>query len=279
MGRRHSAAILLSVLGLLLSGCGDDTVSTGERTQESYEGPLRVARGEAEHPGAGAAGNVVECAAWGDGGSTNGQEYAEGATAASAEEALEVASSEGAFGGMQRGLFVGGRERDRVLYVWTVDGAVDGAVKQAVIVHNGPATEGAGGPGWYVESWAHCDYSELPRSFTDALGLQIWTDADGRPLPTTTIESWEGPEHCDWQSMTFLHLGGAVYVRNPQPDLADFFATPYEEDADLPAHAVDTGYERNGDRLWLSTDRQRAFVGNEQGVEVWPRTIDPLGCA
>ena len=94
-------------------------------------------------------------------------------------------------------------------------------------------------------------------------------------MPTTTIESWKGPEHCDWQSMTFLHLGGAVYVRNPQPDLADFFATPYEEHADLPAHTVDTGYERNGDRLWLSTDRQRAFVGSEQGVEAWPRTIDP----
>jgi hypothetical protein len=31
--------------------------------------------------------------------------------------------------------------------------------------------------------------------------------------------------------------------------------------------------------LWLSTDRQRAFVGSEQGVEVWPRTVDPLGCA
>jgi hypothetical protein len=140
MGRRHSAAILLSVLGLQLSGCGDDTVATGERTPDSYEGPLRVARGEAEHPGAGAAGNVVECAAWGDGGSTNGQEYAEGATAASAEEALEVASSEGAFGGMQRGLLVAGREQDRVLYVWTVNGAV----KQAVIVHNGPATEAQG---------------------------------------------------------------------------------------------------------------------------------------
>ena len=169
------------------------------------------------------------------------------------------------------------QEQDRVLYVWAVE--VGGAVKQAVIVHNGPATDGAGGPGWYVESWAHCDYSELPRSFTDALGLQIWTDSAGRPVPTTTIESWGGPEHCDWQSMTFLHLGRAVYVRNPQPDLADFFATPYEEHADLPAHAVDTGFERNGDRLWLATDRQRAFVGSPQGVEVWPRAVDPLGCA
>lgn len=275
MGRRNSAAMLLSALALVMSGCGGDTVATGERTPDTYEGPLQVARAEAEHPGAGAAGNVVECAAWGDGGSTDGQAYGEGATAGSAGEALEVASSEGAFGGVQRGLLVAKEEQDRVLYVLVVDGAV----KQAVIVRNGPATEGAGGPGWYVESWAHCDYSELPRSFTDGLGLQIWTDADGRPVPTTAIESWEGPEHCDWQSMTFLHLGGAVYVRNPQPDLADFFATPYEKHADLPAHAVATGYERDGDRLWLSADKQRAFVGSEQGVEVWPRTVEHLGCA
>ena len=166
------------------------------------------------------------------------------------------------------------QEQDRVLYVLPVDGAV----KQAVIVRDGPATEGAGGPGWYVESWAHCDYSELPRSFTDALGLQIWTDSAGRPVPTTTIESWRGPEHCDWQSMTFLYLDDAVYVRSPQPELADFFASPYQEHADIPAHAVDTGFERNGDRLWLSTDRQRAFVGTHKGVEAWPRTVRPLGC-
>jgi len=56
-------------------------------------------------------------------------------------------------------------------------------VKQAVIVHDGPATEGAGGPGWYVESWARCDYSELPAYFTDSIGLRIWTDLPDTPLP------------------------------------------------------------------------------------------------
>jgi hypothetical protein len=65
--------------------------------------------------------------------------------------------------------------------------------KQAVIVHDGPATKGEGGPGWYVESWAVCDYPGLPVSFTDSLGLQVWTGATGAPAPTSDIDSWLAP--------------------------------------------------------------------------------------
>lgn len=242
---------------------------------QRYEGRLNLPRDEAEHPGAGAAGEVVDCNAWGNGGFSDAEVYGEGATGDSPEQALEVARSEGIFGGVQEGLRVAKREEGRVLYVLEVESVV----KQAVIVRDGPATEGAGGPGWYVESWARCDYSEFPRSFTESLGLQIWTDSDGRPVPTTTIESWRGPEHCDWQSMTFLHLGEAVYVRNPDPSLAEYFAEPYQEHSDLPAAAIDTGFERDGEHLWQSPDEQRAFVGIQDDVEVWPRTIERLACA
>ena len=79
--------------------------------------------------------------------------------------------------------------------------------------------------------------------------------------------------------MTFLHLGKAEYVRDPLPDLAEYFADPYEEHAELPADAFDTGFERDGKHLWLSPDKQRAYVGSKADVEVWPRTIQPLGCA
>ena len=46
----------------------------------------------------------------------------------------------------------------------------------------------------------------------------------------------------------------------------------------LPADAVDTGYQRDGDHLWLSPDEQRAFVGSRADVEIWPRSIQRLGC-
>lgn len=246
----------------------------GQPVDQRYDGPLYVARDEAEHPNAGAAGEVVDCGSWGAGGFSDVEVYDYGATADSPEQALEVARSEWIFSGVQQGLRMAKREANRVLYVLEVAGVV----KQAVIVREGPATEGAGGPGWYVESWAHCDYFELPRSFTDSLGLQIWTDTTGQRVPTTTIESRTGPEHCDWQSMTFLDVADAVYVRDPLPSLSDYFAEPYQEHAYLPTDAIDTGYERDGEHLWLSADKQRAFVGTEDDVEVWPRTIQPLAC-
>ncbi len=258
-----------------LSACGNAGAAVGPSVTHSYDGPLEVSPSEAVHPRAGAAGNVVDCTTWGQGGSTGAGIYGEGATADSPVKALDVARSEGGFGGVQEGLLVAREEADRVLYVVEAKGVV----KQAVIVRDGPATEGAGGSGWYVESWAHCDYSELPRTFTDSIGLQVWVDTLGRAVPTTFIESWAGPAHCHWQSMTFLYLGKAVYVRDPQPDLADYFVGPYEEHAKLPVDAVDSGFERDGDHLWLSPDKQRAFVGTEDDVEVWPRTVQPLGCA
>ncbi len=249
---------------------------TSENAAEyAYGGPLLVARGEAAHPRAGAAGDVVDCTAWGSGGLSGKVVYSGGATAGSPSEALEVAVSEGGFRGVQEGLVVAKEEGDRVLYVLVVSGKI----KQAVIVRDGPATEGAGGPGWYVESWAHCDYSELPRPFTNSIGLQTWTDAEGETAPTTAIQSWTGPEHCNWQSMTLLRLGRGEYVRDPRDELEDYFVGPYEEHAALPADAVDTGFERGDDHLWRSPDKQRVFVGTSGDVEVWPRALQRLGCA
>jgi hypothetical protein len=271
-----TTAVAALCLVTTLAACGDADVRPAQSPHaRTYDGPLHVERGDARHPHAGAAGNVVDCETWGAGGSSGEATYSEGATARSAAGALEVARSEAAFGGVQEGLSTAKEEDDRVLYVVEVGGVV----KQAVIVRDGPATEGAGGPGWYVESWAHCDEAELPRSFTDSIGLQIWTGADGRPAPTTAIESWTGSKHCDWESMTFLDLGESQYVRNPQPGLGDFFAEEYDAHAELPEDAVDTGYERDGDHLWLSPDQRRAYVGTAADVEVWPRTVEPLGCA
>jgi hypothetical protein len=258
-----------------LGVCVASPPTAGKPAEQLYEGPLHVARTEAQHPSAGAAGDVVDCTTWGGGGYSGKRSYDGGATADSPARALEVARSEGGFGGVQEDLLVAKDENDRVLYVVEVDGVL----KQAVIVRNGLATEGAGGPGWYVESWAHCHHSELPRTFTDSIGLQLWTDTDGKAAPTTAIQSWTGPEHCDWQSMTFLYLGEAVYIRRPQPDLDNYLAGQYKEHAVLPADAVVTEFQRDGEHLWLSPDKQQAFIGTKADVEVWPRTTQRLGCA
>jgi hypothetical protein len=273
----RSLAVASAALGLAapLAGCGEAGVAAGDPAEHPYNGPLYVDRGAAAHPRAGAAGNAVDCATWGAGGNSGRGVYGEGATADSPARALEVARSEMGFGGVQEDLLVAKEEDDRVLYVVEVGGVI----KHAVIVRDGPATKGAGGAGWYVESWAHCDYSELPRAFTDSIGLQIWTDSTGQAVPTKAIESWVGPEHCDWQSMIFLTLGKTTYVRNPQPALAEYFADPYDPHAELPDDAIDTGYDRDGGHLWLAPDKKVAYVGTTDDIEVWPRTVDRLGCA
>ena len=134
---------------LLASGCADSTANKPAAAANSYSGPLHVRAAAEEHPKAGAAGDVVDCQSWGYGEVHSTVPYGEGATADSPEQALSVARSEGAFA-ILPDLQVAKTEHDRVLYVLDVHGMT----KQAAIVHNGPATDGAGGRDWYLESSA-----------------------------------------------------------------------------------------------------------------------------
>jgi hypothetical protein len=276
------------VLGAALSGCAGSggifaagnpsgpPVPVPGPAERPFDGPLFVQRGPDAHPHAGAAGYIVDCNNWGSGNSVRSAVYADGATTDRPEEALyEEGIYAGLYGTAADGLAVAKQEDDRVLYVLEVNGSV----KESIIVRNGPATEGAGGAGWYVESWAICDASELPTSYTDRVGLQIWTDAAGNPVATNIIEAWRGPEHCDWESMTFLefHHHG-TFVRDPLPELAEYFDKPYRDHGALPDDAVDVGYQRDGRRLWLAPDESLAYVGTAADVEAWPREVKPLGC-
>jgi hypothetical protein len=263
--------------GILAGGSGSGPpVAVPGPADHPYDGPLYVQQGARLHPDSGAAGAIVDCAHWGGGGSFTGEVYGDGATTDRPEEALyEEGIYWGLYGTAADGLRLAKQEADRVLYVLEVNGTV----KEAIIVHDGPATEGAGGPGWYVESWAICDAAELPASYTDRIGLQIWTDVAGEPVPTNKIEAWRGPEHCGWQSMTVLEVHHhGTYVRDPLPELADYFAEPYRAHATLPDDAIDTGYQRDGQRLWLAADETRVYVGTPDDVEVWPREVKELGC-
>ena len=172
----------VAALVLLLTACSHEAPTASR----PYTGPLHVPRGLGTHPRAGAAGEVVQCRHFGTGGFEDSGIHSEGETADSPEQALDVGISEASFEGGQDGLAVAAHTDDRVLFVREVDGVV----KQAVIVHDGPGTEGAGGPGWYVESWARCDWSELATTDAVALWMQIWTDHEGQPHdPTSTPTS------------------------------------------------------------------------------------------
>lgn len=273
---RMCSALLLMTW---LVACGED-ISLDDKAATSYEGPLHLAEGEGRHPRAGAAGDVVDCNAWGSGGAFHGDVYSEGATSDDPAKAVKTAFSEGLFLSMPRDLAVAAESDDRVLYV----AEVAGLPKAALIVHDGEGTEGTGGDGWYLESWAVCDVVELPADFVEDLGYEVWTDAGGQVVPTRRLEVFRGAEHCDWEAMTFLSLGRwddgvPTFVRNPEPSLREYVAEPYRAHTTLPEDAVDSGFRRGKDRLWLATDRSRAFVGADpDDVELWPRMVKRLGC-
>ncbi len=285
-GRRLTALLTALVATAGLTSCGHSAAGpsapdpgTGGPpvpTGSAYHGPLHV---RVPHPHKapkperfGAAGHVIDCRTTvGVTGGLPGSDY-DGEMADSADGALQVAEDNWPIDGAMDDYRVAARTASRVLYVYRVDRRV----KEALIVHHGRTITG---PGWHLESWARCDWSEFPDDVAEQDGRQIWRDASGHRAPTPRVVSFTGPAHCDWQSMTFLHLGKATYVRAPQAELKAYFDQPYRAHLRLPEHARDTGYHRDGSHLWVSPDRQRAYVGERGDVEQWPRTVKPLGCA
>jgi hypothetical protein len=267
---------------LLLTACGQSAVAPGAPEVPPYKGPLVVEvtapPSDERADRSGAAGRVVDCDTPVTGDSRLSP-YDGGSVSRSPAAALSEAVGE-AHPGAEGGFREARREPGRVLYTYEAGGRT----RQAYVVHRGPAVDGR--TGWYVESWARCDWAEFPPAVAEGIGLQLWTDATGRPVATSRVVSGPGPEHCDWQRMTFLNLVGGdlergqTYVAHPDPEYyPDYFRVAYVEGVPLPAGARDTGYQRDGRRLWVAADRSRAYVGTPAAVDVWPRTVQPLGCA
>jgi hypothetical protein len=165
--------------------------------------------------------------------------------------------------------------------IFTFD--LDGRSRFAALVEQSPA---AGG--WLLTSWAMCDPSELTGDDADRLGYGMWLDAHGQPVPTTTVMSLSGPEHCDWEDLTFLELnrdaqrGFRQYVKDPSGTLADLLRTTYAGRALLPGAARDTGWRRGGRSLWVVPHGDAAYLvslADPADVERWPRARRPIGCA
>jgi hypothetical protein len=128
-----------------------------------------------------------------------------------------------------------------------------------------------------------------------------WQDRDGKPVPDGAkggrlmMVSFDGPRHCDWESVTFLQLAwppGRVapsdqaravrqYLRDPNEVLAGLSAPGKFGRAPLPADARDTGYRHGAYRLWVSrTDADRfVYVVSPGAVARWPRALQLIACA
>ena len=128
-----------------------------------------------------------------------------------------------------------------------------------------------------------------------------WQDRTGKPVPDgakggrLVVVSYDGPRHCDWESVTFLQLawppgrvaasdqtrGVRQYLRDPNGVLADLSAPGGFGRAALPADARDTGYRHGAYRLWVSrSDADRfVYVAGPSRVERWPRATQLITCA
>jgi hypothetical protein len=264
------AALLLFLLGC---GAGPDVISEGASVEDPYDGPLHLRVAAPDHPDplvrAGAAGRAIECSGQPYAGST-GHNWGVASGLATPEEALEAFVDDDG-GLVPRGGYRLEREtKNRVLFSYDVSGET----KVAVIVAEN--TEGAG---WTMETFAACDPAELPDAVTDELGIDVWVNAKDERVPTRTIQSSRGPEHCDWDSAIFLSLGDDIFVKDTQGVLPhELLSGPFVPDIALPKDARDTGYMLDGQRLWVGADRSSAFIVTEQAVERWPVATASVGC-
>jgi hypothetical protein len=285
--RTRLAPVLL--LLPVLSACGEPAEIAVESTVDRpYDGPMYVKPDFSDRATAqersGAAGRALECEFEPyEGG---GGDYVDGGlegVRSDAREALENFQEEAGYVDLPRDGFVVERvEGDRVLFSYDVDERT----KIAYIAADG-IRDYDDDVGWGIESWASCDPAELPTSVTESLGLRVWRDQDGDPVPVSTITHYPGPEHCDWQDITFLSVadGRTQYLGGDGTEESigqDLLTTTYDGDAALPDDATDTGYEYDDWHLWLAADRSAAYVvgvDDPSHVERWPAAKDDIACA
>lgn len=279
----------LVALALILGAtpaCGAATTSAVDPAPSTvdhpYDGPMSVER----HPDnpdpakrAGAAALALECSGTIYAG--GGGDYADGGLESVQRDAAAAfenfaAEEDGTYPGPGEGFVVERTDGDRVLLSYDVGQET----KVAVIAADG-IRDYNDDVGWGVETWAQCDPAELPADVARELGHVVWEDADGDPVPVTTVTSYRGPEHCDWQDITFLHLRDQTFLRDTRGVLAELLTTTWSDDVDLPAGATDTGFRHDGRQLWLAGDASAFLVSTSDAsdVERWPATRDGIGCA
>ena len=270
---------------LVLAACGSSPVVTGTAPERPYDGPMSVTVQHTDEATvaqrSGAAGRALECEGRSyDGGSgdyDSGLESTQGSAQGALEDFFE---QEPLAAAPTTGYRVEREDGGRVLFSYDVAGRTKVAIIAADHVRDFQHRTG-----WGVETWAQCDPAELPAAVTDHLGLQVWTDDAGRRAPIGRIRSFQGAEHCDWQDIVFLVLAGRAgerhYVRDVSGRLGDVLATTYAAGVAVPPSATDTGFTRDGTRLWLAHDRTAAYLvrgGDVSRAERWPAMTEQVGC-
>ena len=270
---------------LLLAGCGSESAVEADPAGAPYDGPMFV---ELDHrdratalEASGAAGHRRTRAR--DPRRGGGGAYEDGLETVqdSPQEALENWIDQEWAAVPEDGYRIERVDGGRALLSYDV-----GEQTKAAVVVRDDITDFDDETGWGVEAWATCDPAELGVDVAESLGFQVWSDADGEPVPTTEVVSFTGAEHCDWDGITFVRVGyGSDIDRKFDEYLSDDpgfdLATAPDPSTTLPGDAEDTGWRRDGRELWVAEDPRAAYlvdVDDPRDVELWPAATGPVGC-
>lgn len=121
-----------------------------------------------------------------------------------------------------------------------------------------------------------------------------WVDADGGPVSTAVIVSFQGHEHCGWEDSTWVYLAGSYYLKDPDHVVygvgdpaflteSGRSQTATEDDLyrtlpELPPGARDSGLRYGNAELWTNSNepRQAIYLVSGDLIERLPRTF--AGC-
>lgn len=268
----------------LLAGCGGQADDADEPVDQPAVAPASLPQVDlSERPvaddadpsvRAGAVASFVDCeyGLW-QGGWTS--DFGPLGSGASPDEAVKDMIAGDLLGLPDEQYVAAGQDDGRVLYVYEVSGSP----KAALVVADSASVELDTEDRWAIETFASCDPAEFDQSVDDETVRLLWQDAHGKRVPTSVIVSVPGPEHCDWETVTFLAFDGQHYMSDPDDVLGGRgFITPFDADGVLPSNAIDTGYRQDDRRLWLSSDRSVAYVVTGGAVEVWPSSTEEFVC-
>lgn len=268
--------MLLAALTLAGScGGGDLSADAGELPSvDLSERPQANAPDPADR--AGAASHFVNC----QNGLSNGGwslDFGAPRPAPDARGALDTFLEMGLFGIPRQGYEASGQDTDRILFTYSVEGVP----KVAIVVADTDAIGLEEKNKWIAEAFATCDPAEYDPSTDKRRAGQVWVDREGERVLTSIITSFRGSEHCGWGSLTYLVYKGRQYISDPRGLLEGLLVAPFDNDADLPSSAVDTGFRHEDLRLWVSADLTVAYLVSDDRVEAWPSPAspDPILCA
>ncbi|HEY8732005.1 MAG TPA: hypothetical protein VIN69_08505 [Candidatus Limnocylindria bacterium] len=119
-----------------------------------------------------------------------------------------------------------------------------------------------------------------------------WTRS-GRPVGPEELVTAAGPDHCGWQSATFLTIGwplgtsattfaqARLYIRDPLGVVRTAYRESLVLQATLPSDARPTGYRHGALEIFVSpSDEDGAiYLVGPSGAERWPRSDPPSLCS